>query len=76
MIDCNRWKGILPDVLILLVMVGFGVNVVQRVRQVTHRDHRHLWQILYERTGLLLDVVILALQALSKLASRSAVLCS
>ena len=62
--------------LVLLVMVVFGVNMVQRVRQVMHRDHRHLWQILYERTGLLLDVVILALQALSKLALRSAVICN
>ncbi len=47
-------------------MVIFGVNVVQRVRHVTHKDHRHLWRILYERTGLLLDVAILALQAVSK----------
>ena len=69
---CNRWKGVIPDVLVLLVMVVFGVNVVQRVRHVTHVDHRHLWQILYERTGLLLDLVILALQALSKLALCSA----
>ena len=57
-------------------MVVFGVNVVQRVRHVMHRDHRHLWQILYERTGLLLDVVILALQALSKFACCSVVLCN
>ena len=54
-------------------MTVFGANVVQRLRHVTHRDHRHLWHILYERTGLLLDVAILALQALSKLAPCLAV---
>ena len=50
----------------MLVMAVFGVNVVQRIRQVTHKDHRHVWQILYERTGLLLDVAILILQISSK----------
>ena len=50
----------------MLVMAVFGVNVVQRIRQVTHKDHRHLWQILYERTGLLLDVAIFVLQVSSK----------
>ena len=63
-----RWRGIFPDVLVFFVMGSFGVNVVQRLRHVTHKDHRHLWQILYERSGLLLDVVILLLQTLSKLA--------
>lgn len=62
----SRWRAIIPDVLVMLVMAVFGVNVVQRIRQVTHKDHRHLWQILYERTGLLLDAAILVLQVSSK----------
>jgi len=74
--DFIRWKSIFPDVLVLLVITVFGANVVQRVRHVTHKDHRHLWQILYELTGLLLDVAILALQALSKLAHCLAVTCN
>ena len=56
-----------PDALVCLVMAVFGMNVVQRVHHVTQEDHRHLWRILYERTGLLLDVAILALQAISML---------
>ncbi|KAL0034115.1 hypothetical protein WJX79_009686 [Trebouxia sp. C0005] len=63
----SRWRAIIPDVLVMLVMAVFGVNVVQRIRQVTHKDHRHLWQILYERTGLLLDAAILVLQVSSVL---------
>ncbi|DBA75406.1 TPA: hypothetical protein ACH3X1_010669 [Trebouxia sp. C0004] len=63
----SRWRAIIPDVLVMLVIAVFGVNVVQRIRQVTHKDHRHLWQILYERTGLLLDVAILVLQVSSVL---------
>ena len=62
-----RWKGILRDTLVLLVTVVFGVNLAQRIRHVAHEDHRHLWLVVYERTGLLLDVGILALQAFSKL---------
>ena len=59
----------------MLVMAVFGVNVVQRIRQVTHVDHRHLWQILYERNGLLLDVAILVLQVSSKYKHLAICLC-
>ena len=55
-----------PDVLVLVTVVVFGVNVGQRVHHITSRHNRHLWRLLYEKTGLLLDVIITALQAFSK----------
>ncbi len=61
-----RWKGIFPDALVFFVMVVFATNVALRVRQITHKHNRHLWRLLYEKTGLLLDVFIVALQASSK----------
>ncbi|KAL0034091.1 hypothetical protein WJX79_008239 [Trebouxia sp. C0005] len=63
----NRWKGIFPDALVLSVMAVFATNVALRVRQITHKHNRHLWRLLYEKTGLLLDVFIVALQASSML---------
>ena len=60
----------IPDVLVLLVVAVFGANVLQRVQQVTYKDHRHLWQTLYERTGLLLNLAILALQAFGECAHK------
>ena len=62
----RRWKGIFPDALVFAVMVVFAVNVALRVRQITHKHNRHLWRLLYEKTGLLLDVFMVALQAFSK----------
>jgi hypothetical protein len=61
-----RWKGIFPDALVFSVMAVFAANVALRVRQITHKHNRHLWRLLYEKTGLLLDVFIVALQASSK----------
>lgn len=62
-----RWKGVFWDVLVWCVMVAFGVNVVQRVRHVVQHNCKHLWQVLYHRTAILLDTAILVLQAFSKL---------
>ena len=61
-----RWKGIFPDALVFCVMVVFATNVALRVRQITHKHNRHLLRLLYEKTGLMLDVFIVALQASSK----------
>ena len=61
-----RWKGVFWDVLVCSVMVAFGVNVVQRVQHVVQHHRKHLWQVLYHRTAILLDIAILALQAFSK----------
>ena len=61
-----RWKGIIPDALVACVMVVFAFNVAQRVRHITHKHNRHLWRLLYEKTGLLLDMIIVLLQATSK----------
>ncbi len=61
-----RWKGVFWDVLVCSVMVGFGVNVVRRVQHVVQHHRKHLWQVLYHRTAILLDTAILALQAFSK----------
>lgn len=47
-------------------MVVFAFNVAQRVRHITHKHNRHLWRLLYEKTGLLLDMIIVLLQATSK----------
>lgn len=55
-----------PDMLVLCVIVMFGVNVVQRVHYVTRHDHGSLLRSIYERTGLLLDILILGLQAFCK----------
>ena len=60
--DFCRWKGLIPDALVLLVMVMFGANVAQRVRHIANRRNRHLWKMLYEK----LDVAIVALMAFSK----------
>ena len=63
----RRWKAMIPDALVLSVVVLFAVNVAQRVRHITRKNSRHLWRLLYERTGLLLDVVVVLLQVLGKL---------
>ena len=60
--DFCRWKGLIPDALVMM----FGANVAQRVRHIANRRNRHLWKMLYEKTGLLLDVAIVALMAFSK----------
>lgn len=44
----------------------FGASVGQRVHHITSRHNRHLWRLLYEKTGLLLDITILLLQIFSK----------
>ena len=62
----DRWKGMVPDMLVLCVIVMFGVDVVQRVHYVIRHDHGSLLRSIYERTGLLLDILILGLQAFGK----------
>ena len=48
-----------PDMMVLCVIVAFGVNVAWRVCEVIRHEHgSFLWSI-YERTSLLLDVIIL-----------------
>lgn len=61
-----RWKGVFPDALVLFAMLMFGASVGQRVHHIASRHNRHLWRLLYEKTGLLLDVTILVLQAFSE----------
>ena len=70
-----RWKGIFPDALVFSVMVVFATNVALRVRQITHKHNRHLLRLLYEKTGLMLDVSIVALQASSKRSPATNYLC-
>lgn len=55
-----------PDILVLCVIVAFGVNVAWRVYEVIQHDHGSLLRSIYARTSLLLDVVILVLQAFCK----------
>ena len=62
----GRWKGMVPDVLVLCLIVGFGWSVAQRVHYTVGHDHGSMLQSLYERTGLLLDISILALQIFCK----------
>lgn len=55
-----------PDVMVLCVIVAFGISVAQRVHHVTSHDSGSLLRSIYERTGLLLDIAILGLQAFCK----------
>lgn len=55
-----------PDALVLCVIVVFGVSVAGRVHYIIRHDHGSLLRSIYERTGLLLDLVILGLQAFCK----------
>lgn len=59
-----RWKGMIPDVLVLCVVTMFGMNVVQRVWHVVQHSPESALRGIYQRTGLLLNVIILCLQAL------------
>ena len=61
----------IPDVLVMLIIAVFGVSVGQRVHHIASRHNRHLWRLLYEKTGLVLDLTILILQAFSKTPSLS-----
>lgn len=65
-----RWNGILRDALVAFVVVAFALNVMQRVQHVIHRNGRHTWHSLYDRTALVLDIATLALQAVSEYASQ------
>ena len=55
-----------PDMMVLCVIVMFGVNVVQRIYHVVRHDPGRFLRSIYERSGLLLDTIILGLQILSK----------
>lgn len=55
-----------PDVLVLCVIVVFGVNVGQRVWHVIRQDPHSGLRSIYHRTGLLLDIIILGLQAFGR----------
>ena len=57
----------IPDMLVLLVIVIFGVSVGRRIRHALVCDSGSLLRSIYGRTGLLLDIVILGLQAFCKL---------
>lgn len=52
--------------LVLLVMVAFFATVIQRVRHIANKQNRHLWRLLYEKTGLLLDIAIVGLHGTSE----------
>lgn len=52
-----------PDAMVLCVIVVFGVSVAHRMHYIIRHDRGSLWRSIYERTGLLLDLVMLALQA-------------
>lgn len=58
-----------PDMMVLCVIIMFGVNVVQRIYHVVRHDPRRFLRSIYERSGLLLDIAILGLQALCKLST-------
>ena len=62
----GRWKGMVPDVMVLCMVVMFGVSVSQRVYHIAGHDTGSLLQSIYERTGLLLDITILVLQVACK----------
>lgn len=55
-----------PDMMVLCVIVAFGVNVAWRVYDAIRHDSGSVLQSIYHRTSLLLDVIILGLQVLSK----------
>ena len=55
-----------PDMMVLCVIVMFGVNVLQRIYHVVRHDPGRFLRSIYERSGLLLDTIILGLQILSK----------
>ena len=55
-----------PDVMVLCVIVIFGVSVGQRVYHLAAHDPAAVLRSIYERTGLLLDISILALQVVCK----------
>lgn len=55
-----------PDVIVLCVIVVFGVSVAQRVQHIVSHDHGSLLCSIHERTGLLLDISIFALQVVCK----------
>lgn len=58
-----RWKGMVPDMTVLCVIVAFGVNVAWRVYHVVRHNPRSLLRSIIVRANLMLDVVILGLQA-------------
>ena len=59
----------IPDMMVLLVIVIFGVSVGQRVQHTLVHDSGSLLRSMYGRTGLLLDIGILGSQAFCKLLS-------
>lgn len=62
----GRWKGMVPDVIVLCMVVMFGVSVIQRVYHAISHDVESTLRGIYERTGLLLDISILGLQVFCK----------
>ena len=56
-----------PDAMVLCVIAVFGVSVAQRVHYIIRHDHGSLLRSIYEKTGLLLDLIILGLQVFCKL---------
>lgn len=69
--DFYRWRSMIPDVLVMLTIAVFGVSVGRRVHHITSRHNRHLWRLLYEKTGLVLDLTIVVLQTFSKMSFES-----
>ena len=57
----------MPDAMVLCVIAVFGVSVAQRVHYIIRHDHGSLLRSIYEKTGLLLDLIILGLQVFCKL---------
>ena len=53
-------------------MVAFGANVALRLRYIMQKD---LWHITYQRNAILLDLAILALQAISELTATQLPIC-
>lgn len=55
-----------PDVVVLCMIALFGASVIQRVAHMVSHDLGSTLRSIYGKTGLLLDISILGLQAFCK----------